>query len=57
MAGNQERINVTIGITEEVYDYYKLKASRYGTDMNTQLILTLIENMNSEQFTKEIPLK
>jgi hypothetical protein len=57
MAGNQERINVTIGITEEIYDYYKLKASRYGTDMDTQLILTLIENMNSEQFTKEIPLK
>jgi hypothetical protein len=57
MALNLERINVTIGITEEIYDYYKIKASRNGTDMDTQLILTLIENMNSEQFTKEIPQK
>jgi hypothetical protein len=57
MTVNQDRINVTIGITEEIYDYYKIKASRNGTDIDTQLILTLIENMKSEQYTKEISVK
>jgi hypothetical protein len=57
MKGNEDRINITIGITEEIYDYYKIKASRNGTDIDTQIILTLIENMNSEQFNMEIPLK
>jgi hypothetical protein len=55
MADIHDRINVILGITEEIYEYYKIKASRNGTDIDTQFILTLVENMNAEQYTKEIP--
>lgn len=55
MTTNADQINVSFGISKDIYEYYKIKASRNGTDIDTQLILTLIGNMQSEQFTKELP--
>jgi hypothetical protein len=57
MIDSHDRINVILGITEEIYYYYKIKAARNGTDIDTQFILTLVENMNAEQYTKEFPEK
>ena len=55
MTTNTDKIDVTFGVSEDIYEYYKIKAARNGTDIDTQIILTLIENMQTEQFTTELP--
>jgi hypothetical protein len=53
MRNNKDKIHVTFGIVEEIYDFYKIKAIKQQTDINTQLILALIENMRSEQLAND----
>jgi hypothetical protein len=53
MRNNKDKIHVTLGIVEEIYDFYKIKAIKQQTDINTQLILALIENMRSEQLAND----
>jgi hypothetical protein len=51
MNTHKNLIEVCLNIPEDIYDFYKLRANRKGTDIDTQLILTFIESMNADQLS------
>jgi hypothetical protein len=53
MITHKSLIEVSIGIPEDIYDFYKQRAHRKGTDIDTQLILTFIETMQADESDDE----